>query len=273
MTQLIDLTGKQFGRLTVLGIGQSPQIYWKCRCECGEEKVVTGDKLRSGWTQSCGCLQRDRQSEVGKKNRRHGYASHTRIYKIWQGMKERCFNTKHNSYPDYGGRGITVCERWMAFTHFLADMGEPPQGTSLDRIDVDGPYCKENCRWATASEQQRNKRNANKLTFDGKTQSIWDWVEELGLDYELVRARLRLGWSIDDALTVTFEEAKQQRIVKESRFVEYQGVTRSLNEWAALAGLRKDTLAWRMRTGWSLEKAMTTPARFKRKSITLTDMV
>lgn len=163
-----DLTGRQFGRLTVLRCaGSSPYggAVWRCQCFCGQRCAVRGGSLRRGTTKSCGCLRRERTAERGRKGQAaftHGHTAEgkcSREYISWRSMIERCTYPKHKSFKDYGGRGITICERWLhSFENFLADMGLRPQGMTLDRYpNNDGNYEPSNCRWATANEQRANR--------------------------------------------------------------------------------------------------------------------
>ena len=152
MSALIDLTGKRFGLLTVIErTPDSPKNpKWLCVCDCGKESVVWGGNLRRGLTKSCGCAQ---------ALPRHGMAR-TAIYKAWHGMLQRCDNPSHGAYKHYGGRGISVCHRWRDFSNFIEDMGVRPDGLELDRIDNDGNYCKENCRWVTHKVNCQNTRRS-----------------------------------------------------------------------------------------------------------------
>tara|TARA_R110000868_G_scaffold13848_3_gene64357 strand:- start:8415 stop:8933 length:519 start_codon:yes stop_codon:yes gene_type:complete len=168
MSRIINLTGIRFGRLLAISLAgrdNGNQCYWNCICDCGNNIKTRATCLRSGDTQSCGCLRNER---IRKALNKHGESSSikkTTEYISWFGMKQRCYNTNFRQYKDYGGRGIKVCERWKeSFVNFLEDMGRKPSPQhSLDRINNDGNYEPSNCRWATRSEQQNNKRNNKKM--------------------------------------------------------------------------------------------------------------
>jgi hypothetical protein len=169
MTAPLDLAGKSFGRLTAISRAPNDRrnkAVWFCSCSCGNTTAVNATDLRYGNTKSCGCLKRQRSREnfsLGPDTLRTHGMSRTRVYKRWGQMIARCYKPNHPRYKDWGGRGITVCPEWRhSFVNFIADMGMPPPGRSLDRIDNDGPYCKANCRWSTPVEQMLNTR-ARKL--------------------------------------------------------------------------------------------------------------
>jgi hypothetical protein len=161
MPKLIDITGVRFGRLVAqrLSAMVGGRAHWICQCDCGTERIVGVAWLRSGNTMSCGSC-----SKLGNQRaKKHGYSpkgQRTLTYNSWQAMKKRCFDPKTNGYRYWGGRGITICERWMQFENFLADMGERPEGTTLDRVDVNGNYESSNCRWATPIEQRANRQHS-----------------------------------------------------------------------------------------------------------------
>lgn len=185
-----DLTGQVFGRLTVLELlperSANGSKVWKCRCSCGKYHAAQACNLNFGQTNSCGCLK-----EQTKSNFRHGGCG-TREYAIWKGLTKRCYNPKAVHYHNYGGRGIKVCSRWRnSFENFLADMGKCPKGKSIDRFpDKDGDYKPSNCRWATHTEQARNRRNNFLIEYRGETKCLQEWAEIFGLKSMLLRRRL-----------------------------------------------------------------------------------
>lgn len=193
-----DLTGQVFGRLTVMYYAEkrNNQACWLCRCKCGAEKIIRSSNLKSGHTKSCGCLK-----EQGY-NRTHG-RRHTPEYCSWTGMIQRCHNPKSCQYSHYGGRGIDVCRQWRnSFEAFFEDMGDrPSKEHTIDRIDNSKGYSPDNCKWATRKEQSRNRRSNRIVNHNGKSQTVTEWSEELGISYGAILARLNRGWSTEKALT------------------------------------------------------------------------
>ena len=199
MSYATDLIGKKFGRLTVIEKtdkkDKGNSFFYRCKCDCGNEKLSTSWLLKSGSVSSCGCLRKEKPN--GKT---HGKSS-SREYRIWAEMRKRCNNPKQKTYPYYGGRGIKVCERWGRFEAFLEDMGNCPEGFTLDRIDSNGNYEPNNCRWASRKEQARNRSSVHLITYNGKTQCLSAWAEEVGFERSTLKRRIYSGWSIEDALT------------------------------------------------------------------------
>lgn len=186
----MDMTGRTFGYLTVIrqdGKNQWDQPMWLCRCRCGTEKTIRGSVLRSGHSNSCGCKGRH-------------WAWGTPAYHSWSAMIQRCTNPKHPKYQSYGARGITVCDRWMEFANFMADMGQKPPGLTLDRIDNDGNYELGNCRWATRREQQNNRRNTTFVETSSGAMPIAEAAREAGMTIKGIRGRIRRGWTGDAIL-------------------------------------------------------------------------
>jgi hypothetical protein len=211
-----DFTPETFGRLTTLGpkfalpAGNKGKYtsYQICDCSCGNSVIVSCGDLKKQHTQSCGCLHRQRSSEG---NTKHGLKK-TPEYAAWQNMKTRCGNPNYLQYSDWGGRGIRVCDRWLdpeaGPANFIADMGPRPSDKhTIDRIDNDGDYCPENCRWATRFEQNRNQRSNVMLTHNNKTQCVADWARELSISKATISYRIKAGWTAERALTVQVLES------------------------------------------------------------------
>jgi hypothetical protein len=187
--QGVDLAGRRFGRLFVVGIAERRRgfIYWLCRCDCGGQTSVRTGGLTRGKTVSCGCRAREARAQASLRHGKRG----SRTYTAWVNMLARCTNQNRIEWPHYGGRGITVCDRWRdSFESFLADMGDAPEGLTLDRIDNDGNYEPGNCRWASRTVQMRNTRANRLLTFNGRTATMREWADVLGLKYSTLHKRL-----------------------------------------------------------------------------------
>jgi hypothetical protein len=196
-----NLIGLKFHRLTVISYygSNNGMSKWRCLCDCGNYSTVLRSALRQGSTKSCGCLNRERIQNL----RASHHMTSTPEHRAWTMMLTRCRNPKFHGYKNYGGRGLKVCERWFKFENFFEDIGTRPSSKhSLDRIDVNGDYCSENCRWATKREQANNKRGSVKITWKGRLMSTSDLSEECGISYDVLRGRIRLGWSIEKAVTL-----------------------------------------------------------------------
>lgn len=197
----IDCVGQHFGKLTVIeyhGTNKHGQSEWLCQCDCGKQTVVTKTNLQTGNTKSCGCLH---NALLIQNSTKHGETA-TRLYWTWHGMKARCFNPNDSRFKDYGGRGITVCDEWIRFEGFRAWAMSSGYADNLtiDRIDNDGNYCPENCRWTTNKQQANNKRTNRMVTHNGKTQTIKQWADELGINYNTLYTRLvQYGWTVEKA--------------------------------------------------------------------------
>lgn len=182
-----DLTGQKFGRLTVIGLDDKPgrKTYWICKCDCGNVKSVRSDSLQGGRIKSCGCLKVEQDKKNLHSNRTHGQCF-TRMYFIWQKMKARCGNIHDTRYHRYGGRGISVCDEWKnSFENFYKWSIENgySDDLSIDRIDNDGNYCPENCRWITNKEQCNNRSTNIKITIGNSTRTLTEWCDIFNLDY------------------------------------------------------------------------------------------
>lgn len=241
--------GDRFGRLSVLAVGKVPGAYrYKavCQCDCGAEIIaVRFDALLAGQTQSCGCLQKEATTTHGLSGSPH--------YGRWRQMMSRCYSPDDPAYPDYGGRGIKVCERWRDLAIFVEEL---PQGyfpgAEMDRIDNDGDYEPGNIRWVTRQQNTDNRRSGHRLTYKRRTQSLTKWAEETGINLGTLWTRVNeFGWSAKDALTTPARPHE--------RMVTHEGKTQSVSAWARELGMPISTLMRRLHEGWSDEDALTAP--------------
>lgn len=206
-----DLTGRKFGRLTVVRrdgwIGKKNYVAWLCRCECGQEVRKAGTLMVNGSTRSCGCYH----MEVIRRPWKHG-GSETREYRIWGKMLERCKNPNADAFHRYGGRGIRVCDRWQEFEAFFADMGPLPSPKhEIDRIDNDGNYEPSNCRWVTHRENARNTSNTIKFQWNGEVVPLINLAESHGIKYGTLYCRVVVrGWPLERALLQPLRQLKSQ---------------------------------------------------------------
>lgn len=206
MGKLIDLTGKKFGRLEALRKtdqrSSSGSVKWLFKCECGNEKIILGKSVTSGAVKSCGCLHSECAKIQGKKKKTHGMKP-PRLYAIWNGMKSRCYNKNNPKYKIYGARGVEVCKTWkksfVKFRDWALSNGYSDK-LSIDRINVDGNYEPDNCRWATQKEQQRNRRNNHIVIIDGKEMCLARVAERYGVNSNTLRNRIRNGIDIEEAI-------------------------------------------------------------------------
>ncbi len=254
----IDLTGTRVGRwLVVRRLANSERggTQWLCRCDCGTEREVGGIRLRDASSQSCGCLRADVSSSG---NFKHGHSPSGRqpspTYQSWVGMTQRCGNPNHKNFSDYGGRGISVCERWSKFADFLADMGERPPGMSIERVNNDGDYEPGNCKWASVEEQALNKRSSRIIEFNGRRMTLGEWANDLDISHGALAERID-SWPLEKALTVA------KALVANQRLMTIGGETLSVGEWAKRGGVSVSNLCNRLRRGWSPERAVNTPSR------------
>lgn len=253
-----DITGRKNRMMTVIGYshthitnGGRKQGRWKVQCDCGSVRIMPICSLSK--YSSCGC-QRGKNISIAKV--KHGCSrrkSKTAEYRIWGSMLNRCNNPKNPAYPRYGGRGITVCDRWHTFDNFLQDMGVRPQGTSLDRINNNKGYCAENCKWSTQSEQQNNKSSCRYLAIDGVTKTIRQWSKETGINPATIAHRLNRGISPEIAI-----KDRQNRC---HRIITIDGESKRLAEWARASGINQSTIALRIKKGMNHKDAVFMPVK------------
>lgn len=205
MGSKIDIVGRRFGRWTVLrdiASDDKDRRVW-CRCDCGQERSVMAGSLRKGVSNSCGCLKLEKLWTHGASGGGTRHRKAERWYKAWSNMIDRCYNPNYEGWHNYGGRGVIVCDRWRNDPlAFRKDMGDPTRGKSLDRIDVNGIYSSENCRWASHQRQCWNKRTNVMVDFHGHHVCLAEAAKMAGLRYSVVWQRVHNGWSTHDALNV-----------------------------------------------------------------------
>lgn len=249
VSRVRNRVGERYGRLVALRlVGLRYGAVWECRCDCGTIKQVPGSKLTTGAVRSCGCLRR----EFVRPNTTHGMSDSVE-YRIWQGMLNRCRNRKMTNYHRYGGRGIEVCERWRnSFRAFMSDMGPRPSDShSIDRVNVNGNYEPENCRWATHVQQARNRSTARLLTHGGKTLCLEDWAKQLGTRSSVLCSRLERGWSVEEAVTV--------KPVVVERLIPFRGKQLPVGTVERMLGTTPGLIRYRLVRSWSVVDAITTP--------------
>lgn len=202
-----DITGRKYGRLTVIAFAEKrgSNYYWQCRCDCGMKRIVGRVALIKGFTKSCGCFSKE---NIVARQTTHG-KSHTPEHNSWLAMNARCKSPNAKGYENYGGRGIVVCDRWAtSFENFYLDMGVRPNGTSLDRIDPDGNYDLLNCRWINHAINCAVKRKTMFVDFQGETKPIADWARKFKMPYSALWNRIAiLNWPIEQAFTKPVRKA------------------------------------------------------------------
>jgi hypothetical protein len=194
-----DMIGRKYGSIEVMAYSHkstSGSHYWLCKCACGNEKLVQKSNLESGRTKSCGCEKGER---ISQRRLTHGL-TRTRVHTIWTDMKQRCLNPNAPDYPRYGGRGIKLCQAWHSFDYFYEDMGEPPEGTTLNRINNDGDYEPGNCEWAAAEIQQNNRRTSRRILHMGFDWTLAQWSRYSGTPARIISWRIEHGWSVKAAI-------------------------------------------------------------------------
>ena len=196
-----DLSGKKYGKLTVIREAgrKSKKILWECKCDCKNIVFITGDNLKSGHTASCGCYQKERTKETLSK---HG-KTNTRLFTIWQGMKNRCYNKKSNRFTRYGGKGIKVCDEWLNdFQNFYewAINNGYSETLTIDRVNNNGDYCPENCRWCDYTEQSNNRSTNRFIEYKGERKTIANWSKVTGIPRSTIWNRLKANKTIEEVL-------------------------------------------------------------------------
>ena len=208
MSEFIDITGNKYNMLTALELRRNSNgaIVWLCKCDCGNETFVRASNLKSGAVKSCGCLRKPKQ--------KHGM-SNSKLYRVWNGMKNRCYCKNTKSYKDYGARGIDVCDEWKnsaeSFISWAIKNGYSDEMT-IERIDNGKGYSPDNCKWISKGEQTKNRRNCRTYTYNGKTHVLSEWCKELNVDYKMIHNRInKLHWTFEKAIKTPCFVSKRNR--------------------------------------------------------------
>lgn len=271
MGKFIDLTGQRFGKL--IAIEYAGDKKWLFKCDCGNEKVIRTSDVKLGKTQSCGCYMQER---VLQANITHNMTK-ARLYKIYSSMKQRCYNKSSESYKNYGARGITICQEWlddfMNFYNWAYANGYDENALrgqcTIDRIDVNGNYCPENCRWADWETQSMNKRK-QQWEINGESRTLKEWSQISGLPIETIRQRIKAGWDDKDILSVPKE--RENRIVNGIKLT-YKGETHNVSEWSKILGIKTNLIYERLRRGYTVEETFENKKGFNRNSIVILENV
>ena len=261
-----DLKGMKFGKLTAIEIvgERNKRPIWKCLCECGNYIEKPSPYLVYGKNQSCGC------GRYGKKKEKDTFVKkHKRLHNVWWGMKQRCNSASHTAFKYYGGKGIKVCEEWLDFENFCKwamENGYNPTAKkgecTLDRIDVNGDYCPQNCRWVGMKTQGNNKTDNHWITMDGETKTLQQWAEEYGKTGKRVSTRISRGWNEEKAVKAPNDY--------HSHYLTINGRTMTAKEWANETGVNYSVITSRMSKGWSDERVVFEKSRdAKRRFLTI----
>lgn len=255
-----DISGQRFGRLLVLGpVGShiNSETKFTCLCDCGKTKDIVGRSMTKGFTTSCGCYRNERVRETNSTHM--GTSSEVEpwyagAYRTYASMVRRCHSkTNEPSTKHYRDRGIKVCERWRDFEMFILDMyPKPSPEMTIERVDVNGDYSPDNCIWADMVTQANNKTNNVFLEAFGRRQTGPQWAREFGIKYHTIRARIRKGWSVEDAISKPKVEPGQDKVT----MLTVQGETRTVIEWSKISGIAVPTIMARIKKGEPVEQAV-----------------
>lgn len=271
MSKKLDLTGQRFGRLTAIKYAGDRR--WFFQCDCGNTKIINTYDVKCGKTKSCGCYMRENSVIT---NTTHNMRK-TRLYAIYHSMKQRCYNPSSNSYKNYGARGIKICQEWlddfMNFYNWAMENGydeNAPRGQcTIDRIDVNGNYCPENCRWADWDTQAMNKRK-KQWEINGKSKSLKEWSQISGLPISTIRQRIKAGWDEKDILSVSKE--RENRIVNGTKLT-YKGEIHNISEWSKILGIETNLIHERLRRGYTVEETFENKKGLNRNSAVILENV